>query len=112
MLPPSREHSITCRPISGPSPRLRAHFGVAALGGGQHAGEEIYQRAVAVSNPQPMAFPPAAQEVKAHWRDLGPSTSQAVLATYHWRRIGKDYRGLVALRMTTKDLPDWFWADF
>ena len=71
-----------------------------------------FQRAVATTNPQPIAFPLAAQEIKAHWSNLGPAPAASVLATYHWRRIGRDYWGLVALHLTTKDLPDWFWADF
>ena len=77
---------------------------------------EGLKRAVAAAlspaAPQPVAFPAAAQEIKARWRNLGPSPTPQVLADYHWRRIGADYWGLVALHLTTKDLRDWFWADF
>ena len=68
--------------------------------------------ALSPTGPAPMAFPAAAQEIKARWRDLGPRPSPQALASYHWRRIGADYWGLAAFHLTTKDLADWFWADF
>jgi hypothetical protein len=68
--------------------------------------------ALSPAAPRPVAFPTATQEIKARWRDLGASPAPPVLASYHWRRISGRYWGLAALHLTTKDLRDWFWADF
>lgn len=59
-----------------------------------------------------MHFPGNAKEIKARWREIsGPDK-----ARYHWATITtagvqKTY-GLTALHITTKDLPNWFWATF
>ena len=68
-------------------------------------------------------FPRAAKEIKAAWLHLpeceNPSQEPACTRrknTYHWRttRDGKiiRYWGLAALHIVTKDLSNWFWADF
>jgi hypothetical protein len=56
-----------------------------------------------------MDFPLAAKEVKAQWRLIDPSKKDR----YRWEAgsDGKIY-GLTALHITTKDLPNWFWATF
>jgi hypothetical protein len=57
----------------------------------------------------------AAKEVKAEWL---PLTNESWKKRYIWREglPGPDGKrqayGLVALHITTKDLGDWFWADF
>jgi hypothetical protein len=58
-------------------------------------------------------FPFAAKEVKAQWRPINESDK----ARYHWQdfidKTGKKIAyGLTALHITTKDLPNWFWATF
>jgi hypothetical protein len=57
-------------------------------------------------------FPTAAKEVKGHWIIIRDEDKPR----YHWtngRFQGKDVvYGLVALSITTKDLPNWFWATF
>ena len=68
-------------------------------------------------------FDRSAKEVKAVWIPLEAcnSNSNSQLCSsekmrYHWRTIINaglpEYWGLAALHITTKDLPDWFWADF
>ena len=56
-------------------------------------------------------FPVLAKEVKAQWREID-DTPEAK-NRYHWAKgtNGKIY-GLTALHITTKDLPNWFWATF
>jgi len=71
-----------------------------------------FNQAQATQNPQFIAFPAGAQEIKAHWQDLGSRVAPARLARYHWRRIGADYWVLTGFHIATKDLPNWFWADF
>jgi hypothetical protein len=67
-----------------------------------------YQKAQAADNPDFIQFAPAAKAVKGAW---GP-IDDAQKPRYHWRTInGKTY-GLLALHVTTKDLPLWFWCDF
>lgn len=57
----------------------------------------------------------AAKEIKAEWL---PLTDESWKKRYIWREgpLGPDGKrqayGLVALHITTKDLRDWFWADF
>jgi len=57
-------------------------------------------------------FPFSAKEIKAQWREISPSDKPR----YHWVEVNaagqtKLY-GLTALHITTKDLPNWFWATF
>jgi hypothetical protein len=74
--------------------------------------QRLYTQAVAQRRPDLIQFPSAAKEVKAQWEDLGASPSAAKLARYHWRLIGGRYWVLTGLHIATKDLPNWFWADF
>lgn len=58
-------------------------------------------------------FPLNAKEVKAQWREIAAADK----SRYHWTEVRtsasemKIY-GLTALHITTKDLPNWFWATF
>jgi len=57
-------------------------------------------------------FPLAAKEVKAQWRPI----READKPKYHWAAVRRDGQtevwGLTAIHITTKDLPNWFWATF
>ncbi len=59
-----------------------------------------------------MNFPGNAKEIKARWREI----TEAEKPRYHWTTITADGAqktyGLTALHITTKDLPNWFWATF
>jgi hypothetical protein len=66
-------------------------------------------------------FEPASKEVKAQWVKLSNCDATNPCADkerYHWRVIedpttkAKQVWGLAALHVITKDLPNWFWADF
>jgi hypothetical protein len=74
--------------------------------------EQAYRAAVSQSRPDAIQFPVTAKAVKAVWEDLGPRPPAAVLARYHWRRIGGHVWVLTGLHIATRDLPTWFWADF
>ncbi len=56
-------------------------------------------------------FPIAAIEIKTNWIDLSLVKKKS-RKTYH--RVAYDGKtwGLVAMHITTKDLPQWFWATF
>ncbi|MFI4933152.1 MAG: hypothetical protein ACHP7N_00880 [Caulobacterales bacterium] len=71
-----------------------------------------FAEGVAHNGISPLDFPAGAQEVKARWQDLGPAPPASKLARYHWRRIGGHYWVLTGFHIATKDLPNWFWADF
>jgi hypothetical protein len=71
-----------------------------------------YASAQAARDPDWIKFPIGAKAVKADWKDLGQRPAAAVLARYHWRRIGGHDYGLTGLHIATRDLPNWFWADF
>jgi hypothetical protein len=67
------------------------------------------------------SFEPASKEVKAVWTQLTgcePDKPCADKNRYHWRIItnpatnNREVWGLVSLHVITKDLPNWFWADF
>ena len=68
------------------------------------------QRKKAATGQRKIEFPPASKEVKAHWIKL---SDPADFSRYHtgMDKDGNVY-GLVALHITTKDLPNWFWATF
>lgn len=70
------------------------------------------QIALAASGTKTIDFGLDAKEVKAQWREIG----EADKARYHWAEILRDGEtktyGLTALHVTTKDLPNWFWATF
>jgi hypothetical protein len=60
-----------------------------------------------------ITFPVASKEIKAQWREI----SQADKPRYHWTESTDTSGttkifGLTALHITTKDLPNWFWATF
>jgi hypothetical protein len=68
------------------------------------------QRRVAATGELEIEFPLNAKEIKAHWIRLD---DPADYSRYH-TAVGADGAnyGLVALHITTKDLPKWFWATF
>jgi hypothetical protein len=60
-----------------------------------------------------LSFPANAKEVKARWRVIGETDKPR----YHWVDVmladgNTVVFGLSALHITTKDLPNWFWATF
>jgi hypothetical protein len=64
-------------------------------------------------------FDPASKEIKARWIHLANCDADANCADrkrYHWRSVVVDGQkqiwGLASLHIITKDLPNWFWADF
>lgn len=71
------------------------------------------QVALFVSSVEFIDFPVAAKEIKAQWRVI----QEADKPRYHWTLVTRldgtqtNY-GLTALHITTKDLPNWFWATF
>lgn len=78
--------------------------------------EELYnvegQVAKSKAGLETIAFPPSAKEVKAQWRVI----AEAEKPRFHWVEAdgaqGKQIYGLTSLHITTKDLPNWFWATF
>ncbi len=59
-------------------------------------------------------FPNPAKEIKADWilARNPTSLSQDEQTRFHWRKVNGKYYLLVALHVTTRDLDNWFWADF
>lgn len=55
-----------------------------------------------------LSFPTAAREVKAVWKEITPVDRPR----YHWQITHGKLYGLVALHITTRDLPNWVWASF
>jgi hypothetical protein len=60
-----------------------------------------------------ISFPLMGKETKAQWRAI----TQADKPRYHWTEVTNPdgtvtIFGLTALHITTKDLPNWFWATF
>jgi len=59
-----------------------------------------------------ISFPVRSKEVKAQWRVI----SEADKPRYYWVQSttpqGVKIFGLTSLHITTKDLPNWFWATF
>lgn len=71
------------------------------------------QEALAQSGRAAIEFPKAAKEVKAQWREIDKED----MNRYQWAELidadgKKKLFGLVALHITTKDVPNWFWATF
>lgn len=72
------------------------------------------QIALALRGTPGIAFPQAAKEIKAQWRQI----EEADKPRFHWVEVrdpatgGTQLFGLTALHITTKDLPNWFWATF
>lgn len=56
-----------------------------------------------------VVFPVEAIEIKAHWKQIKEKDKPR----YHWNidQSGKLY-GLIALHISSKALPNWFWATF
>jgi hypothetical protein len=79
-------------------------------------GNDLYnldgQVALFLSGARKIDFPPMAKEIKAQWRRITPADK----SRYHWTEVtmpgGNLLYGLTALHITTKDLPNWFWATF
>ncbi|HLI65080.1 MAG TPA: hypothetical protein VKU90_01835 [Caulobacteraceae bacterium] len=72
----------------------------------------VYAEAQSARQADFIRFPDQAKALKAVWKDLGTDPAPAVLARYHWRRIGGHVYGLSGLHIATRDLTTWFWADF
>ena len=57
-------------------------------------------------------FPKASMEIKAQWRPIKPADA----SHYHTAKVIENGQekvwGLTALHITTKELPNWFWATF
>lgn len=58
-------------------------------------------------------LPPVSKSIKAQWRKI----SEDQKPRYHWAEVqgetgSRELFGLVALHISTKDLPNWFWATF
>jgi hypothetical protein len=75
--------------------------------------EALYAKGVASKNRALVQFPAGAKEVKAQWLSISDDQKPR----YLWREsIAPDGTrqafGLVSLHVITKDLPNWFWADF
>jgi hypothetical protein len=71
------------------------------------------QNALAQQGQLTITFPVPAKEVKAQWREI----AEAQKPRYHWAALkmpdgSTKIFGLTALHITTKDLPNWFWATF
>jgi hypothetical protein len=73
-----------------------------------------FTSAKSTGNRELIQFPAAAKEVKAIWipADNPQAISASEKARYHWRRSGDSYYKLAGFHVTTKDLKQWFWADF
>lgn len=70
-------------------------------------------QAVATGNRSLINFRNASKEVKAQWYPISDSDK----SRYLWRDVRNSdgtttAYGLVSLHIITKDLPNWFWADF
>jgi hypothetical protein len=75
--------------------------------------EALLAQAQSQSNRSLINFPTGAKEVKAQWYPIRDTDKPR----YLWREVknpdgSTTAFGLVALHIITKDLPNWFWADF
>ncbi|WP_297771287.1 hypothetical protein [uncultured Roseovarius sp.] len=71
------------------------------------------QLALFAAGTEKIDFPLEAKEVKAQWRVI----EEADKPRYHWTNVTRldgttAIYGLTALHITTKDIPNWFWATF
>src|SRR4051794_33932388 len=62
---------------------------------------------------RPVSFPLESMEVKAQWRKIDPKDQ----AQFHIAKVKlangvEETWGLTALHVTTKEIPNWFWATF
>lgn len=60
-----------------------------------------------------ISFPQKAKEIKAQWREIRDDAKPR----FHWITVNDESGvsrtwGLTALHITTKDIPNWFWATF
>jgi hypothetical protein len=56
-----------------------------------------------------VSFPVDSIEIKAHWKPIAEKEK----ARFHWNTDTKGRLiGLTALHITTKDIPNWFWASW
>src|SRR5262249_8791693 len=73
-----------------------------------------YAAAASTGDRDWIQFPAMAKEIKARW--VATTDPKAIsadeAARFHWRKVGDNYYKLAALHLTTKDLKQWFWADF
>lgn len=53
-------------------------------------------------------LPVLAKEIKASWKEI----READKPRYHWQPYQGKIYGLIALHITTKDVPQWFWCTF
>jgi hypothetical protein len=79
--------------------------------------EAVFRNARSTGNLDAIKFDPASKEVKAKWIKIAESDKPR----YHWRSVQRrdaagnttaEIWGLAGLHILTKDLPNWFWADF
>jgi hypothetical protein len=75
--------------------------------------EKLFETAKGTNDRFLIQFPQGAKEIKAQWNPI----PEGQKSRYLWRTAtgpdGKPHPyGLVALHIITKDLPNWFWADF
>ena len=78
-------------------------------------GNELFniegQIAQANSGKATLTFPAGSKEIKAVWRQI----TEVDKPRYHWAEVtvaagGTRIWGLTGLHITTKDIPNWFWA--
>jgi hypothetical protein len=62
----------------------------------------------AFKNNQEIMFPLGAMAVKARWKPITDNDKPR----YHWNLHAGQPVGLIALHISSKDLPNWFWATF
>ena len=83
--------------------------------------EDAAAKAKAAGRRTVVEFEPASKEVKAQWVRLtacDPDKPCPEKDRYHWRIIAdpitkaREVWGLASLHIITKDLQNWFWADF
>jgi hypothetical protein len=70
-----------------------------------------YQEGIraAINGPKRLDFPVPAVEIKAEWSLLPPGADKS---RYHWNEVGGKVYVLTAMHISSKALPDWFWATF
>jgi hypothetical protein len=94
--------------------RTKRLYSVEGLEAAAKAAKLSGQRAV-------VSFDSASKEVKAQWVQLTNCAAEKPCSDkerYHWRVIVNpttqqpEVWGLASLHVITKDLPNWFWADF
>lgn len=83
--------------------------------------EAAFEKAANEKEPLLITFEQMSKEVKARWIPLSQCNQGQNCPDkqrYHWRTLEnpatgqKEVWGLAALHVITRDLPNWFWADF